>query len=326
MIYDNAEEGLASIMFPVREVNVFAETDNGRHDRIPNKKALVNTDTRKVLSVVSRKYQVLHNSTALELAEKCCIEAFPNTAPANWEVFSVEAPLTQGHCRIDLRHKGQIAGYDWSFGKGEQDEFRPFIRVCNSYNRTFAFSIRFGLIRWACKNGFVDWHSSTTIKVAHDVKEMERSIKAKINEAKFKKVVSEFSKVLQPMRDVKIDKQQYLPLILSILDINKPKGMPKDRAAAWIQLEEYLTFGAEHYARQVGGNTGYALMNIVSDVATRPPTEIGEYNFIRRERDVLQRLVGMWLVDFNKLVKHPNLLSEYLKKPSKETLRPRRLA
>ena len=325
MIYDDFEEGLYSILFPVREANVYVVTDTGRHNRIPNKKALINNDTHKVLSVVSGSYQVLHNSTALELARKCCIVAFPNTAPANWKVFSVEAPLTRAHCRIDLQHEGKIAGYDWSFGKGEQDEFGPFIRVCNSYNRTCAFSIRFGLIRWACTNGLVDWHSSITIQVAHDVKKMERSIEAKINEAKFRKVVDEFGKLLQPMHEVKIDMQQFLPLILSILHIKKPEEMPKDRESAWYQLEEYLKSVASRYVKEVGPN-GYALINAISDVATRPPPKIGRYNFIRRERDGLQRLVGMWLVDFNKLVEHPRLLDTYLAKPSKETLRPESLA
>ena len=311
-------------MFPVREANVYVETDTGRHNRIPNKKALINNDTHKVLSVVSGSYQVLHNSTALELARKCCIVAFPNTAPANWKVFGVEAPLTRAHCRIDLQHEGKIAGYDWSFGKVEQDEFRPFIRVCNSYNRTCLFSIRFGLIRWACTNGLVDWHSSITIQVAHNVKEMERSIEAKINEAKFRKVIDEFGKLLQPMHGVEIDMKQYLPLILSILHIKKPEEMPMDRESEWYQLEAYLNSVASHYVQEVGRN-GYALLNAVSDVATRPPTKIGKYNFIRRERDGLQRLVGMWLVDFNKLVEHPRLLRTYLEKPSKETLRPESL-
>ena len=326
MIYDDIDKGLHSIMFPVREVNIYAETEIGRHDYIPNKKALINDDTRAVLSVVSESYQVLHNSTALELAQECCIVAFPNTAPANWEVFSIEAPSTHAHCRIDLRHKGKIAGYDWSFGREEQDEFRPFIRVCNSYNRTFAFSLRFGLIRWACKNGLVDWHSSLKIKVTHDVKEMGRLIEAKINEAKFRKVVTEFGRMLQPLYKVSIDKQQYVPLILSILDIKKPEKMPEDRASAWNQLEEYLNAQAECYSKQVGGYTAYALINAVTDIATRPPTDIGNYNFIRRERDRLQHLAGKWLVDFNKLVEHPNLLDRYLEKPSQETLKPERFA
>ena len=53
MIYDDFEEGLYSIMSPAREANVYVETDTGRHNRIPNKKALINNDTHKVLSVVS---------------------------------------------------------------------------------------------------------------------------------------------------------------------------------------------------------------------------------------------------------------------------------
>ena len=312
-------------MFPVREANVYAETDTGRLNRIPNKKALINNDTQKVLSVVSGTYQVLHNRTALELAQKCCIVAFPTTAPANWKVFSVEAPLTRTHCRIDLRHHGKIAGYDWSFGIDEQDEFRPFIRVCNSYNRSYAFSIRFGLIRWACKNGLVDWHSSIKINVAHDVREMERKIESKINEAKFRKVVGEFGKLLQPMHELQIDERQFLPLILSILRIKKPEGMPDDRESEWNKLEDHLNSVAMIYVQELD-NTGYALINAVSDIATRPPTDIGKYNFIRRERDGLQRLVGMWLVDFNKLVGHPILLGEYLNNPSTKTLRPESLA
>lgn len=81
MIY-NGEEGLAAIMFPVDEVDVFAETEPGRRDRIAGKKAIINMDTRAVLSVVGRQYGLLENRRALELARKCCIAAFPNTAPA----------------------------------------------------------------------------------------------------------------------------------------------------------------------------------------------------------------------------------------------------
>ena len=94
MIYNDIEDGLHSVMFPVRKVKVFAETEPGKRDLIPGKKALINDDTCRVLSVVSDKYQVLHNRRALELARKCCIAAFPNTAPAKWEVFGVEAPKT----------------------------------------------------------------------------------------------------------------------------------------------------------------------------------------------------------------------------------------
>ena len=321
MIYDNVENGLHSVMFPVREVDVYAETEPGKRDRIPGKKALINADTCSVLSVVSDRYQVLHNSTALELARKCCIAAFPNTAPANWCVFSVEAPLTGGHCRIDLTHEGPIYGYDWSFSKNEQDEFGPFIRVSNSYNRTSVFGIRFGLVRWACTNGMVDWHSSITIKVAHDENEMVKSIEAKINEAKFRKVIEDFRRVLKSLHRAQVPEGRFRPLVLSVLQIRKPERMPDSRESAWKCLEEHLDDVASRYVGEMG-QTGYALVNAITDVASHPPTKVGGYNFIRRERDGLQRLAGIWLVDFSKIAQQRQSLEEYLANPSRETLRP----
>ena len=321
MIYDDVEDGLHSVMFPVREVKVYAETEPGRRDRIPGKKALINDDTFRVLSVVSDRYQVLHNRTALELARKCCIAAFPNTAPAKWKVFSVEAPLTGGHCRIDLKHEGEIGGYDWSFSNNDQDGFGPFIRVSNSYNRTSVFGIRFGLVRWACTNGMVDWHSSIMIKVAHDVNEMERSIEAKINEAKFRKVLDDFRAAMEPLRSAQVPGGRFRPVMLSVLQIRKPENLPKNRESAWNSLGEHLDRVGSRYVSEMGP-TGFALVNAITDVASHPPTKVGGYNFIRRERDGLQRLAGIWLADFGKIAQQPRSLEAYLTNPSRETLRP----
>ena len=277
----------------------------GKHNYIPGKKALINDDTCRVLSVVSDRYKVLHSRTALELARKCCIAAFPNTALANWQVFSLEAPLTGGHCRIDLKHEGEIGGYDCSFSNNDQDTFEPFIRVSNSYNRTSVFGIRFGLVRWACTNGMVDWHSSIMIKVAHDVNEMERSIEAKIDEAKFRKVFNDFRGVLAPLRRVQVPDGRFRPLMLSVLQIRKPTLMPENRESAWKCLEGHLERVATRYVNEMGP-TGYALANAITHVASHPPMKVGGYNFIRRERDGLQRLVGIWLGDFSRIARQPH--------------------
>ena len=57
----SGEDGLAAVMFPVKRVAVFAETETGRMDPIVGKKAIVNTDSREVLSVVSDRYRLLEN-------------------------------------------------------------------------------------------------------------------------------------------------------------------------------------------------------------------------------------------------------------------------
>lgn len=178
MIYagNAVEDRMHAVMFPVAKVDVYAETEPGRHERVPGRKAIINADSRQVLSVVSDRYRLLENRIALDLARRCCITAFPNTAPADWIVFSVEAPLTGGHCRIDLEHTGEVLSYDWSFVAGVQDRYRPFVRVTNSYNATRAFALHFGFVRWACNNGMLDWHSEIRIAVPHDTREIEKAI------------------------------------------------------------------------------------------------------------------------------------------------------
>lgn len=344
MIYGR-DEGLHAVMFRVQTVGVFAETEPGRLDPIPGKRAVVNTDSRRVLSVVSDQYRLLPNDTALELAYRCCITAFPNTAQTDWDVFSVEASSTGGHCRIDLQHSGDVLTYDWAFSEKVQDRWQPFVRVTNSYNRTRVFSLHFGFIRWACKNGMIDWHSSIRVSFAHNTKDIVTAIKRGIDEAKFAKVKEEFRAFLQPLVDVSILPDRFRPIIQSVLEIRRPTDLPKDRQVAWQALEQQIDRTITKYIREFG-STAYALMNAISDLATRPPTQVcgycfewreehrpeheqqedkdrrRPYSFIRRDRHSLQRLAGAWVAEFSRSVRRGHFdLEAYLRNPSHNLLR-----
>lgn len=319
MIY-SAGEGLAAIMFPVEEVDVFAETEAGRRDRIASKKAIINMDTRAVLSVVGRQYGLLENRRALELAKRCCIAAFPNTAPASWYVDDIEAPLTGGHCRIDLRYDGDVVAYDWSFPEAVQDHYHPFLRVTNSYNASRVFSIHFGFTRIRCMNSVIA-EESVRVSFAH-TKDIESRIEKEINEAKFQKLAGRFKGFLRALGDTRIPRDRFRPIIQSALEIHKPDRMPNDRRESWRTLEQILDGTCETYIRQFGGNA-YALLNAITDVATRPPTkeQIG-YSFIRRERHSLQLLAGRWVAEFSRSLLRPGFdLDSYVNDPSTARLR-----
>ncbi len=321
MIY-SAEEGLAAIMFPVEEVDVFAETEPGRRDRIAAKKAIINMDTRAVLSVVGRQYGLLENRRALELAKKCCIAAFPNTAPAGWFVDDIEAPVTGGHCRIDLRYDGDVLAYDWSFPEAVQDHYHPFLRVTNSYNASRVFSIHFGFTRIRCMNSVIA-EESVRVSLAH-TKDIERRIENEINEAKFQKVAGRFERHVSALGDTRIPRDRFRPIIQSVLEIHRPVGLPDDRQASWSALEQILDKTIDAYLQRLG-ETAYALLNAITDLATRPPTkeQVG-YSFIRRERHSLQLLAGRWVADFNRSLRRPGFdLSGYLREPSPARLRAR---
>ena len=342
--YDAIEDGMHAVMFPVAKVDVFAETEPGQHERIPRRKAIINTDSRQVLAVVTDHYQLLENRIALELAQKCCTTAFPHTALADWRVFSVEAPLTGGHCRIDLEHCGKILTYDWSFSKGSQDLYRPFVRVTNSYNTSRVFALHFGFVRWACENGVLDWHDEIRIAVSHDTKEIEKAIEQKVDEAKFGRVAAKFRSLLEPLGETKIPRRRFRSIVQSVLEIREPKEMPEDRRMAWQALEQAVDQAGETYVQEYG-ETAYALMNAITDLATRPPVRVcgycfqrserhrpeheerddawgRPYSFIRRERHSLQRLAGIWLAEFSRSVLRPEFdLDAYLKAPSRDRLR-----
>ena len=194
-----------------------------------------------------------------KLAYRCCVTAFPNTAHADWRVFSIEAPQTGGHCRIDLEHSGRILTYDWAFSDKVQDRWKPFVRMTNSYNRTHVFSLVFGFVRSACENGMIDWRSSIRIRITHSTKDIEKAIERDINEAKFSEVKSELQALLSPLVEIPIDHDRFWPVIQSALEIRMPKGMPQDRRLAWGALALQIHRTTQRYIDEFG-NTAYALM------------------------------------------------------------------
>ncbi len=321
MIYEDGERGLQAVLFPVDEVDVYAETEPGVKEKIRRKKALVNADTRRVLSVVNRTYNVVLNRDALRLAEKCCIAAFPNTAPANWRVFSVEAPKTGGHCHIDLAHDGEIPAYDWTFARSAQDRYDPFVRVTNSYNGTRRFAIHFGLVRFKCTNGMVIWDESVRLSFTHDEREIERRIEREIDEAKFRAVTDRYGSQAERLRKLDIPTSCFRPIVLSVLGIREPGGLPDDRKADWNWLERYVDATVERYLREFDA-TGEALLNALTDIASRPPASEGRYSFVRRERHELQRLTGAWLSSFTASLDRSDFdLDSYLEAPADRLLR-----
>lgn len=315
MIYEG-EGGLQAVLFPVDEVNVYAETQPGQTEEVPHKKALVNADTRKVLAVVNRSYNVVLNCDALRLAEKCCIAAFPNTAPANWYVFSVEAPQSGGHCHIDLAHEGEVPANDWTFRGAVGDRYDPFVRVTNSYNGRRRLAIHFGLVRFKCTNGMVIWDESVRLSFTHDEPGIERRIEQEIDEAKFKLVAERYRGQVDRLRREPIPVCRIRPVVLSVLRIRKPEGLPNDREEDWKWLEEQIDLAAKKYAAEFGEN-GEALLNTLTDIATRPPRDDGRYSFVRRERHDLQRLSGEWMMSFVKSLGRSDFnVREYLANPS----------
>ena len=171
---------------------------------------------------------------------------------------------------MDLTHDGDVLSYDWAFSAETQDRWTPFVRVTNSYNRTRTFSLHFGFERWKCRNGMIDWESIIKIQCDH-TGDIEKRIETKVVEAKFEHLASRFMRFVRPLGEREVPVERFRSVILSVLKIHKPKDMPKDRERNWRNLEGYLNGIAGYYVKELGPNA-YALLNAITEFATRPPT------------------------------------------------------
>ena len=94
--------------FPIEEAPVLvAVTHKGvaRDVRVPHKKALIAADTGDILGIVGAGYKVFTNQQAVTLCHKFCLEAFPDTTPAEWMfVEDVPGPVVDVH----LAHPGVL--------------------------------------------------------------------------------------------------------------------------------------------------------------------------------------------------------------------------
>ena len=182
------------------------------------------------------------------------------------------------------------------------------------------FSIHFGFTRIRCMNSVIA-DESVRVSLAH-TEDIERRIESEINEAKFQRVADRFEGYLKPFGDTSIPKARFRPIIQSVLEIQEPARMPNDRRESWQTLEQVLDRTSDGNVRRFGENA-YALLNAITDLATRPPTkeQVG-YSFIRRERHSLQLLAGRWVAEFSRSLRRPGFdLDAYLTDPSAALLR-----
>ena len=285
------------LMFPVRTVGVFAELCEGvqaSRRRIPGKKAIVNCTNDQVISVVGDDYQVVTNRDALDHGFRCCEAAFPDIPRSAWDVTSADAPLSGGHCHLDLTHNSARLRFD-SVSPGQRpDTYGPFVRVANSYNRKRALGFAIGFMRRVCSNGMILPHSSISFSLNHNTRRIRERIEFETSRTRFQSLKTQFLAFLDPLQKCAIPAEFFRPISLLALRVPAPKNPSKRGQEAWDDFNMYIQSLSEEYIHEVGENA-YALLNVVSDLASRP----SEAGLRRRERHSLQRLAGAWLATFS---------------------------
>ena len=170
--------GIQDLMFPLQEHPVFAGIRTREGERrvpIPDRKAIFNGATGRVLGIVSRDCVVVTNEQALAWARQCCRTAFPQTHETEWQVHLVDAPSTASYCHIDLTHNSCAVDFTLVPAKDRPQVFGPFVRVTNTYNTLRALAFDIGFHRKVCKNGLIPPETVVQFRFSHDRKAL-RSI------------------------------------------------------------------------------------------------------------------------------------------------------
>ena len=296
---------LDDVFFPVQEHPVFASIRNNTGENriaIPQKKAIVNLKSGKVVGVVGSGYRLVSNREALEMASKCCQSVFPETKPGEWRVRATDAPATGGHCYIDLVHNS--AGLDFSFvpAKGRPDAFGPFIRVTNSYNGLRALSFDIGFHRKICQNGLIMPGSVIRFKFVHARSAIGETIQFVIAHEALAGLKTSFTNYLGVLRDFRVGRDQFESLAFAVLWIHKPKHAiaASKTAGDWEALEKHLATMCDRYANELGENA-YSVFNAITEFASHPP----DNRCIYQDRHGFQRRAGVWLTEFSQECSQP---------------------
>ena len=287
---------LNKVLFEVAMRPLFVSMGN-RQVPVRDSQAIVEMPSGRVVSVVGRAYRLVSHAEALGLAYDCARAAFPETAPSEWQVASVDAPSTGGTCFIDLEHNSAALDFSGLDAKDKPDVYGPFVRVTNSYNRTRALCFDIGYSRKVCKNGLILRSALISFKMSHHRREIQEAVKFEIAHDKLAKQKKEFQAFLGRLQACPVPTAAIAGFASDVLGFQAPATHlpPTDtRSEAWSALAEVVAAASERYEKELGANA-YTVLNIVTELASRPP----DNPLVRRDRHALQRRAGEWASDFS---------------------------
>ena len=253
-------------------------------------KAIVDRDTNSPISVVSKDYQLLTNERAFKIVDKAVETMFEGKTLADFEVYNVMMPKSKGSCIIDM----VIPATEDYYFLDKWDNYTPFVRIANSYNRTLNFRFEIGFCRWICKNGCIFNSNSISISVSHTSRYFEDKIFMQLRNASarfkhIKEMWAELRALLQAAHNLAADRAMILPLYCKLFGVKIEENTSEQMKERYVSRAKHLLTIGDEYFGQLGDNL-YAMFNVFTDFTTHPI--VGDQFYAGR-----QMIIGKWLTD-----------------------------
>lgn len=298
---------LDDVIFSLDKRDVFVDLGNNKLEKIPGKKALINAQTRKPISIIGNDYEIITNKEAYEYGKKCMKTLFKLNGNNGIELFNIISPETRSFCHIDLFIK------DKDFVT-LQEHYRPFVRVTNSYNRMFKLSFKIGVCRDICKNGMIFNSDAISFNYIH-VKGAREKINFKIKADEFERILNKFKSDMERIREKTFPADYSFLIFCKALglsfdlsnDDELKSGREKDRLTSY---RNTFSNRLDKYEKELGSNY-YALYNVITDIGTRGFDN--DKLFITRFNS-RQAKAGIWLDQITEMLRKENInYEDYLK-------------
>lgn len=134
------------IRIPLKQA--FPEFESVREYR--NRFCIFNSDRSQLINVVSPRYQLIPHRELLETVEEAMTEEF-----GECPVPKVRSVNGSARIRAEIAIPGGKPLPIRPMADGKIDKVKPHVRVLNSYDSTWPFSIGLGAYRLVCSNGMV---------------------------------------------------------------------------------------------------------------------------------------------------------------------------
>ena len=264
--YESPTHKLKDVLFKVKLQPLYTQfqfqgTEQPVNVHAPHLLALVNQDNGRIISVVSKNYKIITNEEALEMGKDIFVQLYPQVKKEELLPYKIVAPGSLASAHIDLIHK------DVNFEVWEQEKWLPFLRVTNSYNRTFALSFEMGFVRKLCSNGVVFNKRTMKLKYVHD---NSNRIKLKDDVGKVFAASDHFKEQCNQLRKFEIPEERMFPLLCHILRINLNVPERKQALKKLNYLGRLLAKVnelTEHYKITLGMNA-YTTFNVATDLVS----------------------------------------------------------
>jgi hypothetical protein len=257
---------IEDILFDVQLQKLFAvppssSSQNNKGMELPQYKLVCREKTGQIISIVSNNYRLIPNKEALKMGIDVFKQLFPFIDEKELIPFRVIAPKSLASVHIDLIHK------DVNFSVWEQETWLPFIRITNSYNRSYALSFEVGFVKKLCSNGVLFDKKTMKLKYTHD---KNREIRLLNDIQEILKTSSLFGKQCQKLHGYNLSRNDMFPLLCHILKINLKVPDEKKIVSKAMNLEKLNRIVLEQTAayEAINGLNAYTAFNVATDIVS----------------------------------------------------------